>query len=199
MDQIIEKYFNELNNNGITKKDTDIIKFDAMGDDDIKKYFPFGNSRIILVSDLSKYKTIEKLLPTDKSHIFLLYQNSPNMGHWVLLSRYGNTIEYFDSYGGYIDHPYTWTDLKTRKMLGEGVPYLTILLKDTPYDVIWNGFDFQDKKNMKISTCGRHCVFRLKTILNNNLGLNDYIKMMKKLKIKSKLSYDEIVSDFINK
>lgn len=196
MDKIIQDYFNEINNNGITPQDANIIKYNAMGDDDIKKYFP--NSRVMVISDLAKYKTIDELLPTDKSHVFLLYQSSKNMGHWVLLCRYGNTIEYFDSYGQYIDYPYNWTSLDKRKKLGEGKPFLTILLTKTPYNVVWNGVDFQNKTDGNISTCGRHCCLRLMTLLNNDLDLDGYIKMMKQLKNKTKLSYDNIVSDLIN-
>ena len=59
------------------------IEAEPMGDDDIKRYFP--NADIIVYNDLSKYNTIEDLLPHDKSFCFMLIESSPNTVH-----SYGN-------------------------------------------------------------------------------------------------------------
>jgi len=171
-------------------------EFEPMGDDDINYYFP--NSKILTVKELSKYHDIDELLKQPNDHIFLLYESSLNRGHWVLLVRHNNLIEYFDSYGGYIDHPYTWSNPDKLKKLGEGRAYLTNLLTDEP-DIIWNGFDFQNKKDLSISTCGRHCCNRLMMILNNNMSLEEYIKWMKRLKKEHNITFDEIVSILISK
>ncbi len=103
------------------------------------------------------------------------------------MSKYDNIIEYFDSYGGFIDEPNRWTGIKARRLLGEGILYLTIMLRNTKYDVIYNGYDFQNAKNGAIATCGRWSILRLKTILQNKMQLNDFIKMMKQLKKSTKL------------
>ena len=176
-------------------------EYEPMGDDDISYYFP--DSKILTVKELSKYNNIDELLKQPEDHIFLLYENSLNRGHWVLLTRYNfngdDTIEYFDSYGGYIDHPYTWISHDKNKKLGQGKAYLTNLLYDTPYNVIWNGFDFQSLKDLNISTCGRHCCNRLMMIQNNNMTLEEYIKWMKGLKKDNKITFDEIVTILITK
>jgi hypothetical protein len=190
-------YLNELTNNNITKEQAEEIQYEPISDADIRYYFP--NSRVMTVNELSDFNHINDLFPKPYGHVFLLYQQSKNNGHWVLLSKYDNIIEYFDSYGGFIDEPYRWTGIKARRLLGEGIPYLTIMLRNTKYDVIYNGYDFQNAKNGAIATCGRWCILRLKTILKNKMHLNYFIKMMKQLKKSTKLSYDEIVSDLINK
>jgi len=177
------------------------VQYKPMDDSDIKYYFP--NARIMDYGELSKYETIDDLLPKDTDAIFLLYEETQNYGHWVLLSKYNDTIEMFNSYGDrYIDEPLTWVDMNTRKLLGSSKPYLTDLLKNTNYNdyaIIYNAYDFQDDKNLKISTCGRWCCLRWKTILNTHMPLETFIKMMKDVKKETNQPYDIIVSDIINK
>lgn len=196
-----KQLINELNNNSVDLLQARKIQFKPMDDSDIKFYFP--DARIMTYSELSKYETIDDLLPKDIDAIFLLYEEKPNYGHWVLLSKYNNTIEMFNSYGDkFIDEPLYWVSPEVRKMLGSAKPYLTNLLRNTNYNdyaIIFNAYDFQDDKNLKISTCGRWCCLRLKTILNSMMPLITFIKMMKDIKSKTKLKYDIIVSDLINK
>ena len=74
-----------------------------------------------------------------------------------------------------------------------------MLLSNSSYPTNYNKFDFQNEDNLNISTCGRWDCFRLKTILNNNLSLNNFKKLLDNLKSKTNLTYDLIVSDLINK
>ena len=72
------------------------IKYIAMDDSDIKCYLP--KATIITYDELSKVKRIEKLLPYHKSYFILLYPvESATSGHWVCMTRYDKTLEYFDS------------------------------------------------------------------------------------------------------
>jgi len=187
--------------NDVSLKEAKKIQYEPMDDTDIRYYFP--DARIVSYSELSNYKTIDDLLPKDLDYIFLLYEEKPNYGHWVLLSKYNDTIEMFNSYGDdYIDEPLYWLPLSQRKMLGTGTPYLTNLLKNTNYNdygIIFNQYDFQDETDNKIATCGRWCSLRLKTILNKRMPLITFINMMKDIKKTTKLRYDIIVSDLINK
>ena len=47
------------------------IKYESMDDLDIEFYLP--KVRLVVYNDLKKYKTIEKLLPKDKSYFIVLY------------------------------------------------------------------------------------------------------------------------------
>jgi len=193
--KITNEIITEIVNNDT--RDVSEIEYDAMGDDDIKFYFP--NSKIITYPDLKKYKTIEELLPHEKSHIFLLYLNKKNSGHWTLLSHNNNCYEFFCSYGSSPSTPLKWLDADKRKELKQDIPYLDFLLSNTKKNVIYNPIDYQNNKDLKISTCGRHDCFRLMCIIKYNLPLTKYYEIMKHLKEKLNMSYDEIVADFINK
>ena len=184
----------------VSKKESPIVEEiieEPMDDADIRAYYP--NAKIMRYSDLKNYKTITQLLPKDKSYAFLLYQHSPNSGHWVLIMRYGGTIEFFCSYGSAIDAPLKWTNPRDRQMLGEAVPYLTNLLRSQKeFNVIHNPVAYQAKGNDK-ATCGAHDVMRLSQMLNHGQDLTDYYDYMTKIKKESGLSYDEIVANFVSK
>ena len=184
----------------VSKKESPIVEEiieEPMDDTDIRAYYP--NAKIMKYSDLKNYKTITQLLPKDKSYIFLLYQHSPNEGHWVLLMRYGNTIEFFCSYGSAIDAPLKWTNPRDRQMLGEAVPYLSNLLRaQKDFNVIHNPVQYQAKGSDK-ATCGAHDVMRLSQMLNHGQDLTDYYDYMTRIKKESGLSYDEIVANFVSK
>lgn len=183
----------------VSKEESPIVEEiieEPMDDHDIRAYYP--NAKIMKYSDLKNYKTITQLLPKDKSYVFLLYQHAPNNGHWVLLMRYGKTIEFFCSYGSQIDAPLTWTNPKARQMLGEGVPYLTNLLKaQSEFNAIHNPVQYQSKGSDK-ATCGAHDVMRLSQMLNHGQDLTDYYDFMSRIKKESGLSYDEIVANFVS-
>ena len=86
---------------------------DSMGDDTIKKYLP--HSKILKYSELSRYNSINDLLPDNPDFVFILYEDSLDHGHWVVVMRYGHEYEFFNSYGGKVDEPLRWTPIKTRE------------------------------------------------------------------------------------
>ena len=191
-----------MQNNDEKKIEKKIIA-SALGDDDIKKYLP--DAKILKYSDLNKYKNIEELLPNNKSYAIILYENQKNKGHWVCLMRYkdkkkGDLIEFFDSLAdnGEPDSQLKWVSGQVNKMLGQGKPILTSLLKKSNLPVIYNKFKFQSEGNKKdgdlINTCGKHCVFRIANLLNNDRNLEDYYKLMATAKKQSKNTFDEIVA-----
>tara|TARA_R110000868_G_scaffold29555_2_gene109934 strand:+ start:588 stop:1199 length:612 start_codon:yes stop_codon:yes gene_type:complete len=173
------------------------IEYDSMGDDDIRDYFP--NIKIITYPELKNYNAIEQILPHDKSHCIVLYLQTPSSGHWSMLSKNNNCIEFFCSYGSSPSTPLKWTPESVRIKLNQNVPYLDILLSKTKERVIYNPIDYQNNRDLKVSTCGRHCCLRLTTILKYNMPLNDYYEMMKKIKTTMNMTYDEIVSEYIDK
>lgn len=171
-----------------------------MGDDDIKKYLP--STKIITNKELNKYNDIDELFDNKKycDSIIMLYLDSPNAGHWVALSKYGDTIEFFDSYGNPPNKVYDFVPSNVRNVLGTGKDKMAELLKKTKKKVIYNPVKYQEdnKDFIDINTCGRHCCFRILKLKNNGMTLPEYYDLMKEAKNQLKLPYDAIVSELIN-
>lgn len=185
----------------VSKKENPVVDkiiHEPMDDGDIHTYFP--KARVLRYAELADYDDIEELLPKDKSYVFLLYQHRPNDGHFVCLMRYGTTIEFFCSYGSKIDGPLYWTALKDRQALGEGKPYLSMLLRKAGkrFKAIHNPVAFQSKKG-GVATCGAYCVMRINQLVNHNQDLHEFIDYMEEIKKETGLSYDEIVANYVNK
>ena len=125
----------------------------AMSDVDLHKYFP--NAKILKYSELPKGVGAEAILPKIGDLIFLLYESSPNVGHWTAIARGKNAYYYFDSYGNKPDVPLSWSDEETRKALGENEPTLTKMFALTKEPIYYNDFDYQSKGDKKMATCGR--------------------------------------------
>jgi hypothetical protein len=165
-----------------------------MTDSDVKEYLP--NTPILRYSELGKYPSIQHLLPRVKDCVILLYENSPNVGHWTVVSRpKEGVVEYFDSYGGKVDHPLMWTDKQTRVGLGEGEKLLSRLFKACPENVVYNKIHYQ-KDGAGINDCGRWCVLRsLK--MKGGLSLDQFYSYVKGEQRKMKMPLDAVVSKLV--
>ena len=181
------------------KKEMEVVEElvdEPMGDDDIKTYLP--NAKIILYNDLKKYNNIDEILPHKKSFAIILYLNSPRSGHWCSIMKPNDKqIEFFDSYGKCVDHPLTWLTKEQNEKLGIHSNYLGDLLKKSGKEIIYNNMCFQGKDS-DISTCGRHCCFRIKCMRDKDMNIFQYQKMMKNVKNKMNMSFDELVSTMVN-
>lgn len=166
-----------------------IIK-DPISDFDIKYYLP--SAKILIYEELKNYDHIDDILIKDKDFAFILYPvDSKYNGHWMCILKYDDKIEHFDPLSVYPDNELEYTDIKTPL-------YLTKLYDKSKYEIVYNKFEFQ-KWSPNVRTCGRHSIFRAIQLKYNNLDLCGYCKLMKNLKKQYKLSFDEIVSTFINK
>lgn len=203
---ILNKYLTILEGSGLNKQEIKQITRQPLSDLDIRKYFP--NAKILSISELETINDINRLLPKSKDVAFLLYESKDGYGHWVLISKYegqdpsGNPrtlYEYNDSYGNPIDAPLGWNSPETNRHL-DNEPYLTKLLKQEQNkgkEIIYSTKNFQSEKP-EVANCGRYCVMRASTILNDNQELSDYIKMMNEIKNITDYNYDTIVSGIIN-
>ena len=125
---------------------TDIQKriSEPMSNEDLEKYLSVKPSDIMKYADLSKYQSIEQLLPKDGDFQIILIEDKQNSGHWVSVARYGKTIEYFNSYGAKWDTDWRFIPRMVRIILGQNTNDLTRLFKKAP----------------AIQTCGRWVVLR---------------------------------------
>lgn len=168
------------------------VELNSISDTELKYYLPDCN--IKTYPELRNIKDIEELLPKNGSYFILLYLDTPNSGHWTTLKRFNDDIEYFCSYGTYPDKQMNWYGKELRKELGESELYLTKLLNKTGLSVNYNDIDYQNKDNLDIVTCGRHCI----NFIKSKKDLKQYFKMMSKLKKDSGKDYDELVSDKVD-
>ena len=162
-----------------------------LSNDDLK-YLGFPN--IIKYSDLANYRTIEDLLPIDKSYVIVLVESQPQKGHWTCIMRYDNHIESFDSYGSMITHELDFVPTWMRNFLGENKNLLERLLKQAKKDkwrVVYNRVHFQQQKN-GVNTCGRWVALRIQ-FMQMGYSLKQFQNFLLKQKDNTDLSYDQIV------
>jgi len=183
------------------KKDNPVVEEtieEPMDDGDIRQYLP--NAKIMRYSALAKLSDIEQLLPKDKSYVFLLYEQTPGSGHWVALMRYGNTIEFFCSYGSKIDAPLRWNNPRDNAMLGQSKSYLSMLLNKAKgkFRSIYNPVAYQSSKQ-GVATCGAWDVMRINQLINHNQDLHEFHDYMESVKKETGLTYDEIVVNYVSK
>jgi len=168
------------------------VKINSMSNVLLQAYLP--NVRILTSNELLNYDNIEVLLPHNESYFVLLYERVPNNGHWTCVTRNNNEISYFDSYGKEPDYAIEhW--FKSNKE--QKIKYLSHLLDKTKLDVYYNDFDYQAHDG-EISTCGRHVTLFIIANTKKKMDLEQYCSFMKNMKNKTGLSFDKLVSFFIN-
>ena len=129
----------------------------ALSDSDIMELMK-GKANIVRYRDVKKYKTIEDLLrPYDVC--FILYEWKEHFGHWIVLIKDDDLIEYFDSYGEYPDHYIDEISEPFRTESGQNDKTLSRLMLKYDGDLSYNEYQFQKLDN-NIKDCGRWCVLR---------------------------------------
>jgi hypothetical protein len=149
-----------------------------------------GKANIVLYPDLVKYSTIDEVLGQYGACV-LLFMAKKNYGHWTaIFKRTDDSIEFFNPYGGFPDDSLKFIPCHFRKISNQLHPYLSLLMYNSPYNLSYNEFKFQEHKD-NIRTCGRHCVVRL---WNRNLDLYQYKKLLDQISDDNNINYDEIVT-----
>ena len=165
----------------------------SMTGQDIENYLP--NCKIIEYNDLADYNEITDLLTKPIDYVIILIETTAdNVGHWVCVLRYSNTIESFNSYGEAPDVQKNTLISKAKNIeFGQTENYLTNLLMKSNFNIIYNKLQLQKYSNGS-TTCGRWTTLRLLCLLNHNMDLKKFLLFIIDLKNKSKkMSYDEIV------
>lgn len=136
------------------------LKAIPLSDTDVLKLVD-GKAKVLLYSDLANYDTIEDALGPNQA-IFLLYETQKDYGHWVSVFKEGNTIEFFDPYGIFVDNELEWIPSNFREVSGQKYPQLSYLLSKVPekINLIYNNHKFQ-KTGKGINSCGRWSALRL--------------------------------------
>lgn len=147
-----------------------------------------GINNIIRYQDIKNYNDIDDLLKKNVLVCFILFETKNNYGHWTVIFRNNNLIEFFDPYGFLFENQKLYIEQEEFK---DPINYLSILLKKSPYQISYNELKFQNIKDKSIGTCGKWCIIRY---LNRHRGLYDFEKMIKTDSKKYNLSYDEFIA-----
>ena len=131
-------------------------------DSNIRSYFG-PNVKIVKESDMDRYNSINDLLTEPNDMAFVLQESQHNQGHWVLLLRYNNIVEFFDSYGKPIDFELSFIPRSILNLLHENNKPLSRMFrnKDKGQTVIYNKEKLQ-RDSPAIDTCGRWAILRAK-------------------------------------
>jgi hypothetical protein len=112
----------------------------------------------------------------------ILYETRKGYGHWVALllhkDKNGKYLEHFDSYALKPDQELNFTSSKMRHELGQDLPYLTNLMYNSDYPIVYNKVKLQKFKN-DTNTCGRWCGMR---VALRNLNLKQFCSLFLKQK-----------------
>lgn len=123
----------------------------------LKKFVP-NNTACILYTDLK-----ENLFPTGKTCVIVLLENKDsNIGHFILLIKRPQTVEYWSSYGNKPEYAIKKTGNDDR------------LLRYLPRKYIFNRYKFQNQINSE--TCAMHTLTRA---IFYEMSNEDYIKLFK--------------------
>jgi hypothetical protein len=159
-----------------------------------------GEVRVIPYYELASFPTLEALLePYGKA--IILYEQEDNLGHWVCIS-YGLEegteedepwpyIKYFDSYGITPDSEQDWVNPEYRKKRWNNMRYLSLLMKNSPYEIDYNDHDMQSK-DPKVGTCGKWCFAYLSF---PNFDADEFHNLFKS---DPETSADDLVNEFWN-
>ncbi len=159
-----------------------------------------NKAKVVVYDQLKDYNSFKELLDPYQS-VIILYPNAedPEIGHWtcIFVIPGTNRVEYFDSYGAYIDEPIgEFNEEKEALHDPQRIePRLLELLADSPYanNLYFNETPFQSE-SQATQTCGLWVVMRLK---NNYLTENEFTKEWHDLPTNAGLLPDMVVSDVI--
>lgn len=162
--------------------------------------------RVVLYNEIDQFKTLEELLTPFGSAV-ILYPNfgQPEVGHWccIFCNTSGTYLEFFDSYGCYIDGKIKEYDDCVDKVSSQGFhppqkiePALLKLIDESKFNdnaLHYNDVPYQNK-NVDTNTCGLWCVMRLK---NKHLIDDQFEKIYLNIPVSRNRDPDLVVSDII--
>ena len=140
----------------------------SINENDIKNVF--GSDCLILrYSELKGIKNLDKQLAKTPC-IFILYNYTPDYGHWTLLFKQESNVEFFDSYGTLPDSQQKKWPQKLKNRYGMSHPEVVRLLLTSKYPIEYNNHKLQSD-NTDIKTCGRWCMLRA---LTSQVGIDEF-------------------------
>jgi len=148
-------------------------------------------------SDLLRYDSIDQVLNNRFKAILLLYEfdftDGNSSGHWAVLFKNKDGINYFNSFG-YIPDDFSSDTIPQdlRERFGQAQRHLSYLLSKTNAELNYNEYIVQDDK---ANTCGRWCGYRLR---QRNKSLYEFVEPFKKA-YEQDINIDDLIIKITNK
>lgn len=126
-----------------------------------------GDGLAISFENISQYSSYNRLMTDNNTYpdnktLLIIYRSEQSFGHWVGLFQNKYGINYFNSYGTYIDQAIDNIPEKFASDTGQNFPHLLKLLSEAPLDVFYNDVKLQ-ADTIELSdevivpqTCGRY-------------------------------------------
>lgn len=152
----------------------------SLSDEVIKRLSPDIN--IVLYSELSNMTPAQVL---KKMPLVILYQVTKNTGHWTLLHKTPEGIEFFDSYGYQPDKQFNHISYQQPHYIAK----LLLTLHKSGYNINYNEYPFQESKP-GINTCGRHVLIRH---MYSHLPIKKYKEKLDELCKRNNINYDKLM------
>jgi hypothetical protein len=138
-----------------------------------------------------KYSELQHMSKLPNVPFVLLYETSPNYGHWVTVLETPEGIEHFDSYGIIPDHELNWIDKDFRVRTGQDDKHLLKLLLQenigSGKKINYSKFRLQAFDS---SVCGRWVILRN---LMSSFGNDAFGKAVRSVSKSLKMTPDQLV------
>lgn len=145
------------------------------------------DGNFVIYNDIDKYNNIDDLFKNDVC--FILFEMArKNNGHYCVLTKRGNMVEFFDSYGVPIEQQKKFI---SNPDLFQAENHIIKMIKESPYKLSYNDHFFQDNDYDNISTCGRWCAMRA---IYKDIPLSKFKNMIIKECTKHKIMPDDYVT-----
>lgn len=137
-----------------------------------------GKANFLTYPKLKNFSTIDKVLGNFGACI-ILYLSDRHYGHWTCIFKRSDirkpTLEFFDSYGYMMDDELFFNTKQKNISLGQDRMYLTKLVRNSRYDLVYNSFPLQ-KLIKNDNVCGRWVGMRLQF---RDLSLDKFVNLFK--------------------
>ena len=144
-------------------------------------------TRVLPSVHVVKYSELQHMNKLPKLPFVLLYETSPNYGHWVTVLETPEGIEHFDSYGIIPDRELNWIDKNFRSQTGQDDKHLLKLLYNSGQKINYSKWRLQA---IDSSVCGRWVILRN---LLNSYGNDAFGGAVRAVSKKLNLTPDELV------
>ena len=150
-----------------------------LSDESIQRALP--NARVMKYDELAQFKKLPKL------PLVLLYETSPDFGHWVTILRTPEGIEHFDPYGIIPDDELKWVPPGFRSQSSQDMKHLLALLYGSGKKINYSPYKLQGDES---STCGRWAILRNRM---SEFGNDDFARTVLEVAHQLNMTPDELV------